>query len=85
VCLCVCVCVYEIVALNLGTLTPVAGMHAIVSLFEQWWRIHDDFMACLSSSCSYKTLTVRTLFHCLYLTNAIIIGGLLLWIALSSL
>lgn len=36
---------------------PGPGMHTIVSLFEQWWRIHDDFMACLSSSCSYKTLT----------------------------
>lgn len=36
---------------------PGPGMQTLVTLVEQWWRVHDDFVSCLSSSCSYKTLT----------------------------
>jgi len=35
---------------------PGPGMSIVASHFEQWWRIHDDFVSCCSSSCSYKTL-----------------------------
>lgn len=41
----------------LGMPHPGPGMHAVVSLVEQWWIVHDDFVSCLSSSASYKTLT----------------------------
>eukprot|EP00054_Salpingoeca_dolichothecata_P037492 m.11067 g.11067 ORF g.11067 m.11067 type:complete len:206 (-) comp7561_c0_seq1:330-947(-) len=34
----------------------IKGSTAIVQLFEKWWRVHDDFMSCISFSASYKQL-----------------------------
>lgn len=40
---------------------PLVGMDSVVSLVEQWWRVHDEYVSYCSSSCSYKTSFVRCL------------------------